>query len=228
MILEQLRIHKNIPDEQFDAIYPFEIRELSDRHWTSVYVAKLSAGYLCNQKPVKVLDIGSGVGKFCLVGAILHPRSEFHGVDIRQNFIDISNAIKNEHAVSNVHFFQKDVLQMNFSGYDAIYFFNSFQEKIDVTSIIDRNSEVSVEMYMTYIKHIFNELNNVPIGTKLVTYYSEEFYVPNTFKLISTHIKGELKFYLKDMDAHEIETKLNQEEIDDHIDKHTFLNELNT
>jgi hypothetical protein len=79
-----------------------------------------------------------------------------------------------------------------------------------------------------YVKHIFNELNKVPIGTKLVTYYSEEFYVPNTFKLISTHIKGELKFYLKDMDAHEIQTDLNKEDIDDHIDKHTFLNELNT
>jgi ubiquinone/menaquinone biosynthesis C-methylase UbiE len=228
MILEQLRIQKNISDEQFDAIYPFEIRELSNRHWTSVYVAKLSAAYLCNQKPVKVLDIGSGAGKFCLVGATLHPRSEFHGVDIRQNLIDISNSIKKEYAISNTSFFQQDVLQMDFSGYDGIYFFNSFQEKIDSTSIIDRSSKVSVEMYVKYVKHIFNELNKVPIGTKLVTYYSEEFYVPNTFKLISTHIKGELKFYLKDMDAHEIQTDLNKEDIDDHIDKHTFLNELNT
>jgi len=228
MILEQLRIQKNMPDEQFDAIYPFEIRELSSCHWTSVYVAKLSAAYLCNQKSVKVLDIGSGAGKFCLVGATLHPRSEFYGVDIRQNLIDISNSIKKEYVIPNAFFFQQDVLQMNFSGYDGIYFFNSFQEKIDATSIIDRSSEVSVEMYMTYIKHIFNELNNVPIGTKLVTYYSEEFYVPKTFKLISTHIMGELKFYLKDMEWHEIEPKLNQEEINNHIDKHTFLNEFNT
>lgn len=228
MILDQLRIHKNIPDEQFDAIYPFEIRELSDRHWTSVYVAKLSAGYLCNQKNVKVLDIGSGVGKFCLVGATLHPKSDFYGVDIRQNLINISNSIKTKYAIPNTSFFQKDVLQMDFSGYDGIYFFNSFQEKIDKTSVIDRHSEISVDMYMTYVNHIFNELNKVPVGTKLVTYYSEEFYVPKTFKLISTHIKGELKFYLKDMEANEIHTQLNTEDVDDHIDKHTFLNDLNT
>ena len=125
MILEKLRIQKIISDDEFDAIFPFEIRELSERHWTSVFVAKISSDYLCNQKPVKVLDIGSGAGKFCFVGATLHPTSEFHGVDIRQNFITISNTLKEQHAIPNVSFFQQDVLQMDFSGYDAIYFFNS-------------------------------------------------------------------------------------------------------
>ena len=225
MTLEQLRIQKNIPDEEFDTIYPFEIRALSDRHWTSVYVAKISAAYFCNQKPVKVLDIGSGAGKFCFVGATLHPTSEFHGIDIRQNLVDISNSIKNKYEISNVSFFQQDVLQMDLSGYDAIYFFNSFQEKIDASSVIDRNSEVSVEMYIAYTNHIFNELNKVPVGTKLVTYFSEDFYVPKTFKLISTHIKGELKFYLKDMEPNEIYSELKEEDITNHIDKHTFLSE---
>lgn len=225
MILEQLRIQKNMSDDTFDAIFPFEMRELSERHWTSVYVSKISADYFCNRKPVKVLDIGSGAGKFCFVGATLHPTSEFHGIDIRENFIDISNALKQEHNVPNVFFFHQDVLKIDFSGYDGIYFFNSFQEKIDATSVIDRESEVSIEMYIEYTNHIFNELNKVPVGTKLVTYYSEDFYVPNSFKLISTHINGELKFYLKDLGAEETTAHLNQEDISEHIDKHTFLSE---
>jgi SAM-dependent methyltransferase len=200
MILDQLRIQKNISDEEFDAIFPFEMRELSERHWTSVFVAKISSDYFCNRHPVKVLDIGSGAGKFCFVGATLHPTSQFHGIDIRKHFIDFSNKLKEEYQVHNASFFHKDVLQIDFSGYDAIYFFNSFQEKIDASSIIDRDSAVSVEMYIAYTNHIFNELNKVPIGTKLVTYYSEDFYVPSSFKLLSTHINGELKFYLKDLD----------------------------
>jgi hypothetical protein len=225
MILEQLRIQKNISDEEFDAIFPFELRELSERHWTSVFVSKIASDYFCNRKPVKILDIGSGAGKFCFVGATLHPASEFHGIDIRQHFVDVSNALKQQHNVTNVSFFHKDVLQMDFSGYDAIYFFNSFQEKIDASSIIDRDSEVSVEMYIAYTNHIFNELNKVPVGTKLVTYYSEDFYVPASFKLLSTHINGELKFYLKDSAAEETNVQLNKEDISEHIDKHIFLSE---
>jgi len=224
MILEKLRIQKNISDDEFDGIYPFDIRELSKQHWTSVFVAKISSDYFCNRKPVKVLDIGSGVGKFCFVGATLHPTSEYHGIDIRQKFIDISNTLKNEHAVPNVSFFHQDVLQMDFSGYDAIYFFNSFQEKIDASTIIDRDSEVSVEMYIAYTNHIFNELNKVPVGTKLVTYYSEDFNVPNSFKLLATHINGELKFYLKDLGPEEITVQFNKNGISNHIDT-IFLTE---
>src|SRR4051812_41417272 len=101
MVIDQLRIQKNIPDEDFDAIYPFEIRALSERHWTSVFVAKTASDFLCNQGPVKVLDIGSGAGKFCFVSAALHPSSQFHGVDIRENFIQLSNDLKEKYNVAN-------------------------------------------------------------------------------------------------------------------------------
>lgn len=225
MVINQLRIQKNISDEDFDVIYPFEIRELSDRHWTSVYVAKVAADFLCNQRPVKVLDIGSGVGKFCFVGAALHPDSEFHGIDIRENFINLSDQLKEQHQLTNASFFLQDVMEMNLTGYHGIYFFNSFQEKIDPTSAIDHNSEVSVEQYIQYTNHIFNELNKVPAGTKLVTYFSEDFCVPNSFKLLQTHFNGELKFYLKDLEPHEFNLRLNEQDINDHIDKHTFLSE---
>ena len=222
-LFEKLRIQKNISDEEFDAIYPFELRELSERHWTSVYVSKIAAEFLCSQGPVKVLDIGSGAGKFCFVGASLYPASEFYGVDIRENFIVISNQLKEEHVIPNTSFFQQDVLSMNLIGYDGIYFFNSFQEKIDPTSSIDYTSSVSVEQYIQYTKHIFTELNNLPRGTKLVTYFSEGFCVPNSFRLLETHFKGELKFYLKDLEPHEFNLLLNEHDITEHIDKHTFL-----
>lgn len=225
MIFEKLRIQKNISDEDFDAIYPFKLRELSERHWTSVYVSKIASEFLCNQGPAKVLDIGSGAGKFCFVGASLYPDSEFYGVDIRENFIHTSNKIKEEYGISNASFFQQDVLTMNLMGYDGIYFFNSFQEKIDLTSSIDHTSKVSVEEYIQYTKHIFTELNKVPKGTKLVTYFSEGFCVPNSFRLLETHFKGELKFYLKDLEAHEYNLLLNEQDISDHIDRHIFLSE---
>jgi hypothetical protein len=220
MSIDQLRIHKNISDEKFDEIYSFEIRELSERHWTAVFVAKVASDFFCNQKPVKILDIGSGVGKFCFVGAALHPASQFHGVDIRQNFIDISNQIKNTYALYNTVFFQKNVLDINFDGYDGIYFFNSFQEKIDTTSALDYKSEISIEKYIAYTTHILKELNKMPAGTKLATYYSEDFCVPPSFKRIETHFEGKLKFYLKDFHDGDLQAYMDNDRLADHIDKH--------
>jgi predicted RNA methylase len=224
-VLDELRIKKNISNELFDVLFPSEIKGLSDRHWTSVFVAKISADYFCNQKHAKVLDIGSGAGKFCFVGATLHPKSEFHGVDIRKKLVDIANEIKNKYAVSNTHFFQQDVLHMDFNGYDAIYLFNPFQEKIDASSIIDKDSAVDIGQYINYTTHIYNELHNVAVGTKLVTYFCEEFCIPKSFKLIASHMKGELKFYLKDLAPEDAIKPIDNEAMADHIDRLNFFPE---
>ncbi len=224
-VLDELRIKKNISNEVFDAIFSPEIKALSDRHWTTVFIAKISADYFCNQKHAKVLDIGSGAGKFCFVGATLHPKSEFHGVDIRQNLIDASNEIKNTYAVNNTTFFQQDVLAMNFIGYDGIYLFNPFQEKIDTSSIIDKDSSVDVEKYITYTSHIYYELHKVAVGTKLVAYFSEDFCIPKSFKLIASHMKGELKFYLKDLEPEDSIKPIDSKALVDHINRLNLFSE---
>src|SRR5690349_9097877 len=46
MIFELLRLSIDITDEQFDAIYPGNIRPLANKHWTPVAVAKTASGFL--------------------------------------------------------------------------------------------------------------------------------------------------------------------------------------
>ena len=63
---------RSIEDEKFDQIYPARIRKLSPLQWTPVRVAAEAAKLLVTVPGTRVLDIGCGPGKFCLVGAAPH------------------------------------------------------------------------------------------------------------------------------------------------------------
>ena len=52
-------------DAQFNKLYPSSIQMLAQRHWTPLVVARKAAGFLAAESNVSVLDIGSGVEKFC-------------------------------------------------------------------------------------------------------------------------------------------------------------------
>ena len=74
----------SIEDEKFDLIYPAQIRQLSALHWTPVAVAAEAAKFLVTAPETRVLDIGCGPGKFCLVAASLTD-GHFSGVEQRND-----------------------------------------------------------------------------------------------------------------------------------------------
>ena len=88
MVFELLKLNIHITDEQFNTIYPTSIRRLSEKHWTPVSVAKAAAEFLVTNPGTRVLDIGSGAGKFCMVGAV-HTRGFFTGVEQREELVQL-------------------------------------------------------------------------------------------------------------------------------------------
>ena len=64
-------IEKGIPieDDDFDEIYPDEIRPMAFTHFTPVEMAIKAAKFLVQKTGTRVLDIGSGAGKFCMIGS---------------------------------------------------------------------------------------------------------------------------------------------------------------
>ncbi len=78
----------SVEDEKFDLIYPPEVRELSSIFWTPVRIAAEAAELLAVTPATRVLDIGCGPGKFCLVAAKLTEGS-FTGIEQRPAFIHI-------------------------------------------------------------------------------------------------------------------------------------------
>lgn len=219
MIIEKLKLSRIISDEEFDLIYPSNIQSLSTRHWTPVGIAKIVSDFLCCNRQLKILDIGSGVGKFCFVAASLHPRCDFYGVEFRENFIRLSNNIKNTYRIKNVHFFNKDILEMDFTRYNGIYFFNSFQERIDDTAIIDQHGELSYGLYKEYTRHLFFQFQSMPAGTRLATYHTADFYVPASYRLIEKSFDNKLKLYIKSNDH---KSSFREEKVDKHILKNAL------
>jgi len=197
MVLKALQYNLPVNDIEFDMLYPKHIQKLSNIHWTSIDVARKASIFLVNKPNVKVLDIGSGVGKFCIVGA-LTTLGNFYGVEQRNEFVDITKKIILENRISNFKTLHSNIIDINFLDYDSFYFFNSFYENIDETRVIDHNARISTNCYTEYRDYMYQQLSFAPIGTRLATYYSLYSEIPPCYKIIETHFNNHLVFWIKD------------------------------
>src|SRR5690606_38228114 len=135
--------HKNCPsvypfdsDEQFDAVLPPKIKKLSSTHWTPVEVAKRAAEFLVQHDNSKILDIGSGVGKFCLTAAAVSP-GHFTGVEQREVLVLISKKVPQKLRTKRPAFIHANIRSLDFQAYDGFYFLNSVEESLNLMDKID-------------------------------------------------------------------------------------------
>lgn len=184
-------------DNAFDAVYPLPIQQLARRHWTPLEVARLAAEYLAAEKNVKVLDIGSGVGKFCLAAAHYQPNAKYFGIEQRKNLVAEANKAKKQLGIKNVSFSHGNFTKLDLRKYNSIYFYNSFYENIVGPHKIDENLEFSNELFDHYHQHLFEQLERMPDGTRLATYHSTEKEMPPCFLEVFAQIDNLLKFWIK-------------------------------
>jgi hypothetical protein len=177
-------------------IYPEHIQCLSRKHWTSLEIAKIAGDFLA-QPGSTVLDIGSGVGKFCLSAGHRHPDTLFYGVEQRLDLVHLAEKAQQEMTLPNVQFIHANITQINFKEFDHFYYYNSFYENIDQLNRIDDTIETSIDLYLYYIQYLYVVLQEKPIGTRLVTYQSLEHEIPPGYKVMGT-AKGKLvKMWIK-------------------------------
>ena len=153
--------------------------------------------FLTPQPGVKVLDIGSGVGKFCLAGAYYKPSADFFGVEQRKDLVAHAETARDILGLPNAHFLHKNCTQLDFKEYDHFYFFNSFYEHLAGTDKIDENITYSNKIYSYYNRCLYKKLDKTHSGTRLVTYHVlDEDIVPG-FHLIESQVSNLLKFWIK-------------------------------
>ena len=184
-------------DERFNQLYPAHIQALAGRHWTPLLVARKAATFLAAEKNVRILDIGSGVGKFCMASAYSKPQAFYYGVEQRKNLVMEADLVKKKLHLENVYFIHGNFTKLDFKNYDHFYFFNSFYENLNGTNKIDDSIAYSHELYNYYNRYLFNQLQQKPTGTKLVTYHSLEDEVPEGYQLLSAEIDNLLKYWIK-------------------------------
>jgi SAM-dependent methyltransferase len=184
-------------DFEFNSLYPFPIRALAKNHWTPLSIAMKAAEFLAPKHNERILDIGSGVGKFCLAAAHHTPKAIYFGVEQRKSLINFANTAKQHLQLDNVSFIHGNFTQLDLKKYDHFYFYNSFYENLDCTNKIDDSIDYSGELYNYYNRYLYRQLRQMPEGTKVCTFCSLEDEIPDDFHLINTDMDDPLRFWIK-------------------------------
>lgn len=184
-------------DEQFNKLYPSSVRSIASKHWTPLNVARKVAIFLADDDNVKILDIGSGAGKFCLAGAHYKPKAFYYGVEQRKNLIVHAETAREKLRIENASFIHANFTQLDFKSFDHFYFFNSFYENLAGTEKIDDSIDYSSELYNYYSHYLYRQLEEKPKGTKLATFHSLEDEIPKSYRELNSEFNNLLKFWIK-------------------------------
>ena len=194
MVFELLRLCIDVTDEDFNTIYPQNISALSSRHWSPVAVAKTASEFLIDRPGARILDIGSGVGKFCMIGAT-HTKGHFTGVEQRQHLVELSEKISISHGLRRVKYLHANITDIDFRDYTAFYFYNSFYENTQPAHKIDDTVRLDVKLYDTYSMYMVEQLSKLPSGTRFATYCTPAPVIPRSFRLVDSLHDGLLNLW---------------------------------
>lgn len=188
-----------VDDEHYDSQLSPRMRRLSRVHWSPLDVIIASATFLSDKPGSKVIDIGSGIGKFCIAAAQHYPDCDFYGIEQRRDLHEIALLSRQNCplVVSNTHFMHGNFTELDFNNYDGLYFFNSFAENLYTFGRIDNSIQYSASLYNYYANYFYKVLANKANGTRLVTYHGNEAELPSSYQLIDSSFNNYLKMYIK-------------------------------
>ncbi|MES2372567.1 MAG: class I SAM-dependent methyltransferase [Bacteroidota bacterium] len=184
-------------DAQFHKLYPDTVLAQASMHWTPLYIARKAAEFLAAEKNVKILDIGSGAGKFCLVAAAYQADAFFVGVEQRKELVHYAEDAALTMRLQNVSFIHANITEIDFANYDHFYFFNAFYENINDEYKIDNKLVYSRELYASYNKYVYRQLDKKSAGTRLATFHSMEDEIPPSYHEVGSTEDELLKFWVK-------------------------------
>lgn len=184
-------------DASLNKIYPKAIQLLAARHWTPLHIAQMVAPFLVTHPGVKVLDIGSGVGKFCLAGAYYKRYASFYGVEQRKDLVGHAEKARDVLELENVHFIHSNITDLDFKQYNHFYFFNSFYENLMDNNRIDNNITCSASLFNYYHRQLYKKLKEMPAGTRVATYHCLHSKIPSEYQVVDSQVESLLKFWIK-------------------------------
>lgn len=184
-------------DDIFNKLYPLSIQEKAAKHWTRLEVAKLAANFLAPDKDTHVLDIGSGVGKFCIAAAHHKPKSIFYGIEQRKDLVQHAIACSSQVDIYNVSFIHGNFTELDLRQFNSFYFYNSFYENIVFADRIDNRIQYSSSLFNYYNRYLYKQLEQMPTGTRIATFHSLEEEIPPGYYEVKTDFDKLLKFWIK-------------------------------
>lgn len=197
-MLSALRAQYLVNDAEFDRVYPAPIARLSETHFTPVAVARRAAQWLVAGPETRVLDIGAGAGKFCLIGALTTPGT-FCGIEQRAHLCDVARATAERHGVPRVHFLHGNLLDVDADSFDAFYLFNPFYEHLEPSCRVDDTIQSDFDCYERYVESTRNLLARARPSTRVATLHGFGGSLPAGYQLERQEVtsSGDLVLWIK-------------------------------
>jgi SAM-dependent methyltransferase len=166
-----LRSGEMIPDAEFDRVFPPPLRLVSRQHWTPVAVAARAARLLVENGAKRILDVGCGPGKFCMVGG-LTTDATFVGIEQREHLVEAGRRAAGVLGVRRVHLVVGNIADFDFEGFDGLYLYNPFYEQVCTAWVpIDDRVVASPQLYKRYVVLTARKLASARPGTVVATYH---------------------------------------------------------
>jgi SAM-dependent methyltransferase len=180
-VASSLRLQQSLSDARFDQVYPREHRIRSWVHWTPLDVAHRVCALLDPTPTCRVLDVGAGVGKLCHVGALSTSASWF-GIERDPEMVQVAAKAAMALGVADrATFVQGDVDDLDWSEFDAFYFYNPFAERLWAT---DEEPGDRRNTYVAKVALTQNRLAAAAPGTRVVTYHGFGGDMPASYDLV--------------------------------------------
>ena len=182
----------SVGDQAFDQIYEDRWRRASSCYWTPVAVAMRASAWFEEHGGRRVLDIGSGAGKACIVGALCS-RLTFVGIEQREELVSVAQRAAVALGVADrASFVRGTIASFDTSPFDCIYLFNPFAENLFFEDLwLDDTVELSESRFRSDVRTVEQILDASPTGTKLVTYHGFGGRIPDGFAPMRSAAMGD-------------------------------------
>jgi SAM-dependent methyltransferase len=198
-IARSLRAGTLVSDRVFDDVFPLVARAPSNVYWTPVEVAVRAAKLLVREPGATILDIGSGVGKFCIVAAAAS-NARVRGIEHRPHLVDIARRAAAKIGVTPT--FDAGAIDAQDAGaIDGFYLFNPFAENLCIpTDRLDATVELSEERFRSDVGATKRLFERARVGARVVTYCGFGGAMPEGFALLSRERcgGGKLELWVKE------------------------------
>jgi hypothetical protein len=187
-------------DAAFDRFLPAPLRDLSSQHWTPLAVVKRASEWLDNLGIRRVVDIGSGAGKFCVAGA-LFSQCSFIGLEQRPSRVGSARTLARLFGVDDrVRFVSGALGQVPTPVGDAYYFFNPFDEDWGDMGSGETDLRLRVDLHEPAVTTAETLLHRAPRGTCVVTYNGFGGQIPRNYRLLCVDLAfaGGLRLWRKE------------------------------
>jgi SAM-dependent methyltransferase len=197
-IASRLRRGALVADRVFDEVFPLAARSPSRVYWTPVEVAVRAAKLLDDGPGSTILDIGAGVGKFCIVAAAA-VRAQVRGIEHRPHLVEIAREAAAKIGVSP-SFAHGTLEEQDPSRIDAIYMFNPFAENLcPRVDRLDATVELSEDKFWRDIRATERFLTSTRVGTRVAIYCGFGGNMPEGYVLtVRERCGGPLELWVKE------------------------------